>query len=162
MRTVDLRSEGARGEGARAAVKTFLERLAKSRLEEARAIVGSGFRWFGREVSAEDWAGPAIAAFTSEPMSFSALRAIPREVIDLVPPDRRDAVLGGTTAATDLLYLVDIARSGKVVTAGVVVACADAASPLIARLFDPCELADVVKLVTTIEDFAEDPSTLLE
>jgi hypothetical protein len=115
-------------------VERFLTAFIAGRLNEARALTGPGFQWFGRPLFADDW--DAASAFLAEKqMRQLAIRSFPGEVLAALPA-ATIALLPERVGAEDRLFFADIERGGALVTIGIIVR-----AERLRHVFDPTDFA---------------------
>jgi len=140
MKRHELTAESSR-DGAKV-VRRFFACLKEQQGAAAGRLVVEGFRWFGREVSRQDWRGPTFAAYLrDEPMSFQEIRAIPIDLLQHLGP--LEPLCDGPLGPDQSLFLVDVQRRGQDVTAGVVVR-QDKGRARLMRVFEPEALAQAL------------------
>lgn len=129
------------GEGAKV-VRRFFACLKDEQGAAAGRLAVEGFRWFGREVSQQDWRGPTFAAYLREQaMSFQEIRPIPMDLLEHLGP--LEPLCDGPLGPEHSLFLVDVQRSDAAVTAGVVVGKHKGRARLM-RVFEPEALAQAL------------------
>lgn len=144
---------------ARELVEAFFGAFTEGDFGLARSLVGPALRWFGREVTPEDWQSGDLERFAAEGVELVSVRRLNPRSIAKIPTATATRLFEGSLGAWDRVYLIDLQRGGERFTCAAVVSRTVDRALAIDRLFDPDSFAMFVRLMGELDQFAATEGT---
>ncbi|MEQ9495487.1 MAG: hypothetical protein RIT81_01480 [Deltaproteobacteria bacterium] len=134
MGQLDARRAAERADRDRRAVLAFFTAFASARFEVAQEKTAPGFTWFGKAITAADWAGDKLKQYVADAaLAAHDAREVPAEIVDRWVRADAEQLCDGAIDAEDSVVLVDVDRGGSTSTCGVIVT----RDARMRRVFDP-------------------------
>lgn len=139
MNVHQFRSAASTTDTVDSVANTFVSHLIANRSDRIRDYARPSTEVFGRAVCANDW-GSICAAFSAAgDLKLTALRAAPDGVVSMV--EDQETCFGGVVGNDETVVIVDLQSGLTEMSIGLVIDRRRPTRPLVARVFDPINLA---------------------